>query len=130
MAKRSGGSRDWGKQKGFHLRCCKCSLSSSQGVPPLNISKKIKLRFWYFYHLCIKIKSITMLPPSIYKFFYLSAMVANIFELLMVHFFETPDLPLIFVKLRYFWRFTYSFVFSCEINKIYWTISYSKNSVI
>ena len=70
-----------------------------------------------------------MLPAKIYKFFYLPAMVANILGLLMVHFFETPDLPLIFVKLWYFWMFTYSFVFSCEINKIYWTISYSKNSV-
>ena len=65
-------------QKWFHLRCCKGSVFSSQGFPTLNISKKIKLHFWYFYCLSTKIKSVTMLPLNIYKFFYLSAMVANI----------------------------------------------------
>ena len=35
-----------------------------------------------------------MLSAKVYDFFYLSAMMANIFGLLKIHFFQTPDLPL------------------------------------
>ena len=45
-------------------------------------------------------------------------MVTDIFGVLMIHSLETADVLLLFVKLRYFSRFTYSFVlFSCEIYK-------------
>ena len=66
--------------KGFHLRCCKGPVSSSQGAATLNISKKIKATFFLlFYYLSTKIESMAMLPATFYKSFYLSAMVANIF---------------------------------------------------
>ena len=89
--------------KGFHLRCCKGPVSSSHGAPTLSLSKKIKVTvFLCFYYLSTKIKSMTMLPATFYKSFYLSAMVATFLGTVMVHLFKTPDLPLIFVKLRYF----------------------------
>ena len=34
--------------KGFHVRCCKGSVFSSQGVPTLNVSKNIKATFLMF----------------------------------------------------------------------------------
>ena len=35
-------------RKAFHLRCCKGSVSSSQGFPTLNVAKNIKATFLMF----------------------------------------------------------------------------------
>ena len=110
---------NWGKQR----LCRKGSILDIAMVlypalrDSLNILKEMKVRFWYFYCLSTKIKTITMLPSNIYKFFYLSAMLANFFGLHIVLFLETPDLALIFAKLRYFWRFTYFFFFRVKLTK-------------
>ena len=70
--------------------------------------KDIKKDKRYVFYVSTKIQSMTVLPAKIYKFFYLPAIVADIFGLFMVYFFETLDL--FFVKQRYFSRFTYFFV--------------------
>ena len=103
---------NWGKQR----TCTKCSILDVAGIlcPLLRESlheihqKRQKVRFLCFYFLSTKIQSMTVLPAKIYKFFYLPAIVVDIFRLLMVYFFETLDL--FFVKQRYCSRFTYSFV--------------------
>ena len=109
---------NWGKQR----LCRKVSiLDVARVLHPLlrgslNISKKIKVRFWYFYCLSIKIRSITMLSPDFYyKFFYLSVMLANIFRSLMVVFFQNPRSPPDFCQATIFLKvylFLYFFVWN------------------